>query len=116
MTDVDRILELTDRVEAEVENGDWLQASRLDAERQELLSELLANDGVRKLGDHARQLLRDVLARNQRTVHNVETQRYELGAASRRLADASQAVHRYRIVEGDAGPAKTEDAAEPFGR
>ena len=114
MKTLDRILELTDQVEAEVENGDWLQASRLDRERQELLSQLLANNGVRKLGDQARQLLRDVLARNQHTVHAVETQRYELGAASRRLAEASQAVHRYRVIEDDAGPAKAEKAAEPI--
>lgn len=114
MKSLDRILELTDQVEAEVENGDWLQAGRLDAERQKLLSELLANNGVSKLGDHARQLLRDVLARNQRTVHAVETQRYELGAASRRLAEASRAVNRYRVVEGDATTANTEEAAEPI--
>lgn len=105
MNRLDRILELTGQVEAEVERGDWLQASRLDAERHRLLSELLANNGVRKLGDQARQLLRDVLARNQRTVHAVETQRYELASASRRLAEAVKAVRRYRTIEDDAAPA-----------
>ena len=114
MTKLDRIQELTDQVEAQVDRGDWLQASQLDAERHRLLSELLANNGVSKLGDHARQLLRDVLARNQRTVHAVETQRYELASASRRLAEASSAVRRYRIVAGDRAAAAPENSeAEP---
>ena len=106
MNKLDRILELTDQVEAEVDQGDWLQASRLDAERLRLLSGLLANNGVSKLGEQARQLLRDVLARNQRAVHAVETQRYELASASRRLAEATKAVRKYRIVEDDAVQAR----------
>ena len=101
MNKLDRILELTDRVEAEVDQGDWLQASRLDAERLRLLSGLLANNGVSKLGDQARQLLSDVLARNQHALHAVETQRHELASASRRLAEASKAVRKYRLVEDD---------------
>lgn len=115
MDSLDRILELTERVETEVDRGDWLQASQLDAERHRLLSELLANNGVSKLGDQARQLLRDVLARNQRTVHAIETQRYELASASKRLADASKAVRRYRDIESDTRVGRSDRGIEPAG-
>lgn len=105
MDALDRILELTKRVEEHVDRGEWLEAGSIDAERRELLNAVLSANNIRQLNPAARQTLRDVLARNQQTVEKVQAQQTELGRASARLNQAPGAMRAYRANASPRGSA-----------
>ena len=65
MSLIERILELTDKVEALIADGQWGKASSLEAERRELLITYVAEEGrgaaaVQELYDRSLNSLREV--------------------------------------------------------
>jgi plasmid stability protein len=105
MDALERILELTRRVEEHVDRGAWLEAGAIDAERRELLNAVLSANDIRQLDAAARQTLREVLARNQQTVEKVQAQQTELGRASARLNQVPGAMRAYRANASPCGTA-----------
>ena len=96
MNAMDRILELTDAVEQQIESGDWLSASETDAERRRLLGAMLEADGIGRLDKRDQQSLREILQRTNETLSEVAELKKELLAASRQLQSAPRALHSYR--------------------
>ena len=105
MAMLDEILELTARVEAAIEEGDWLAAGDFDRRRQELLSALLGEHEAAELDSDTRQTLQQVLARNKASVTRLAEQRRELVGTQQRLRRGAVAVRAYT----DAGGARTGD-------
>ena len=89
-------LELTQQVQARVDEGEWVQAGTLDLERRCLLTELFANHDIATLSAPTQELLRDILVQNNRIIHAVQVRKQELAAASSRLNRAPGAVRAYR--------------------
>lgn len=96
MSPLDRILDLTRQVEAQVDRGDWLAAGALDQERRQLLETLIADNHLQQLGPNARAVLQEILARNQQTVGKVQNHKTQLAAISTRLNQAPDAMRAYR--------------------
>jgi hypothetical protein len=112
MRGLDRIMALTESVERHVERGEWAEAGTLDAERCRLLAELFADPtSARDLAAY-RDVLRELLARNQRTIERVAGRRRELAAESAEARRATGAVHAYRRA---AGPGNLVYLREPQG-
>ena len=98
MSVLDKILELTDAVESCIDNGDWLGAGKVNAQRQQLLIEL-CGDG-RELDPVTRAALRDVLERNQAAEAKLRGGRGEIARSASRLNQGQQALDAYRLNTG----------------
>ena len=99
MQALDKILALTDSVEACLDEGDWLAAAELNQRRQVLLVEVLAQRDSSHLEPGTRDALREVLARNQASVARLQAQRQELAGVQQRLKNGRAAVRAYRRNE-----------------
>lgn len=98
---VPKVLELTDRVEAAIESGDWPLAQELEGERRRLLEELASAPDAGDL----RPTFTALEARNHRLVGLVEHQKRRVlrEAAVARSGQAGAAA--YAEVDGTAGVA-----------
>jgi hypothetical protein len=83
------LLSLTDRVERLVGEGNWIEASAVEAERQRLLEQYVEQSSGDKQG------LRLLLERNLRTLETAEGQRAELSNKSSLLTQRRRALEAY---------------------
>lgn len=97
---LDDILDLTDAVEACVDQGDWLEAGRLNTRRQQLLVELCGDGDAAALEPAARAALRDVLDRNRATEARLQRERDHIAASARQIRRGHDAVDAYRLNSG----------------
>ncbi|MCK6371448.1 MAG: hypothetical protein L6Q83_09025 [Gammaproteobacteria bacterium] len=96
MQALDEIVALTESVERHVERGEWAEAGSLDSERRQRLAELFADaDSAADLAAY-RDILQELLLRNQQTIQRVAAQRADLSRATAALMHASGAVRAYR--------------------
>lgn len=65
------VIDLTDRVEAAIDSGDWLRAQQLEGERRGLLEQLALSKGAAEV----RATLATLEARNLRLIGLVEHQK-----------------------------------------
>ncbi|QOJ30999.1 MAG: flagellar protein FliT [Gammaproteobacteria bacterium] len=94
MHGLDQILLLTEAVEQHVERGEWAEAGALDDERRRLLAGL-CGDGAPASGLPAcRELLRELLSRNDQTIQRVQAERQRLQADAARSGKAMRAYDR----------------------
>lgn len=93
---LDEILALTETVEQHVERGEWAEAGALDAERCRLLAELIADPGSSADVAACREVLQNLLFRNQQTIQRVQQQQQQLARASATHDRATGAVRAYR--------------------
>jgi hypothetical protein len=100
MQALDRILALTETVEQHVERGEWAEAGALDAERCRLLAELFADPGCAADLAAYREVLQQLLLRNQQTIQRVQAQQQQLAQESSQFERASGAVRAYRRNAG----------------
>ncbi|GMW06299.1 MAG: hypothetical protein AMXMBFR8_10960 [Nevskiales bacterium] len=100
MQALDQIVALTESVERHVERGEWAEAGALDAERCRRLADLFADPASAEDLAAYRDILQELLLRNQQTIQRVCAQREELGRASTMLARADGAVRAYRRNTG----------------
>ena len=111
MQTIDRILELTQQVQEQADEGAWAEAGALDLERRRLLNELLAENDIAALAPNTQALLRDILAQNDRIISAVQNRKGELVEASGRLNRAAGAVRAYRQNTASTGWAGSGTAA-----
>lgn len=110
MQALDHILALTEQVEHHVERGEWSEAGALDAERCRLLAELFADpESAADLAAY-REVLQQLLVRNQQTIQRVNAHKQQLTQESSRWRRASGAVRAYRR---NTGPGKLVYLREP---
>lgn len=83
------LLTLTDRVERLVGEGNWIEASAVEAERQRLLERYVAQSNGDKTG------LRTLLERNRRTLETAQGQRADLSRESALLTQRKRALKAY---------------------
>jgi len=92
---LDRIMALTNAIEARVADADWAGATDLDLERRELLRDLFATQpGVARDGK-SRAILEQLRARTDATSSAVHDTRRALSAAARQLQAAPGVVRAY---------------------
>jgi hypothetical protein len=94
---VGTIIELTDRVQAAIDGGDWSQAQVLETERRRLLEQLAAS-GVSKT--ELEPTLAELAARNQRLIGLVQHHRRRV----LREAAVAQSAHAGAAVYAAADP------------
>jgi hypothetical protein len=110
MHELDLILALTEQVEHHVERGEWAEAGALDADRCRLLADLFASpDSAADLAGY-REVLEQLLLRNQHTIERVTARREQLTRESASWPDASRAVSAYRR---NTGPGNLVFPADP---
>lgn len=112
MNPIDRILELTGQVQEHINNGDWAGACGLDAERQQLIVSVLDDAGADGLSAEAREVLRDVQARNQDAIESVRSQKRQLAADYGELKANVTAIHSYQKNIGTRRPAAVEPVTQ----
>jgi len=93
---LDEILELTAAVEAAIDGGDWLAAGDFNRRRQELLQALLGERGTAELDAGTREVLTEVLARNNASVARLSEQRGDLAGSQQQLRRGVIAVRAYQ--------------------
>jgi hypothetical protein len=110
MSLLDRIMALTDAIEARVADADWAGATDLDLERRELLRDLFATQpGVARDGA-SRAILGELQARTASTAAAINDTRRTLAAAARQLQAAPGVVRAYER-NADGGPRRLFAAA-----
>jgi hypothetical protein len=103
---VSTVIELTDRVEAAIESGDWLSARELEGERRQLLEQLAFSDAAGDL----RATFTALETRNFRLIGLVEhLKRRVLREASVARTARDGAAAYAELGGGNGGP--TEDVA-----
>lgn len=100
MAGIDEILRLTERVEACIEDGDWVAAGEANARRYQLLEAFFADVPGGDLDPGTRAALTDVLARNRDTVARLQRERGAVEADQQRLNAGRNAVLAYRRNDG----------------
>lgn len=91
MNALDRILALTTAVEQHVDRGAWAEAGALDAERRRLLTELCSSARPADF----REVLQQLLARNESTVQGLEARKQATADTLGQLNVARGAVRDY---------------------
>ena len=89
------ILDLTDRVQAAIDAGDWQHACELDVERRVQLERLIAEQGVGEQGSELRTALERLLERNQRLVGEVHHHRRRVFRDAETVKTGRSAVNAY---------------------
>lgn len=89
MSLIDSILALTDRVEALIADGQWGEASSLEAERRELLVRYVAEEGRGAAG------LRELYDRSLHSIGTIAGRRSALSGDASRLIGNSRALDAY---------------------
>ena len=100
---LDQILSLTARVEDCLDEGDWAAAAELNTERQVLLTDLFANREPGDMDDSTREVLKDILARNEAAAARVRMEKELVATKQRRIHTSTAAVDAYRQAAVDAG-------------
>ena len=100
MEAIDRILELTRRVQDEIDRGNWAQAGVLNNERQQLLANLVDDQGLDHLEPEALAALREVLDQNRQAIEAVKTKKSALLDDSQRLRRGAAAIRSYHSNAG----------------
>lgn len=95
MTRLDKILELTAAIEARVADGDWAGATSLDMERRQCLTELFTAEPAAVLDGSAREILQQLLARNDQTIARIQQTRRTLTVAAAQLHEVPAALLAY---------------------
>jgi len=92
---LDRIIDLTVRVETCVDEGDWAEAAALDVQRVELIGQYLNQvaDGPGRAA--AAQLLRELLARNELAMRKVQVMRELIAEKSSQFRASQKAIRAY---------------------
>lgn len=103
MSALDEILNLTDRVEASLDGGDWIEAAALNAQRQELLTRLFAGRAPQDIDPETRDVLRDILARNESAAARVRIERELVASKQSRIHHSAAAVRAYEQAAAPAG-------------
>ena len=93
-----QVLELTDRVQAALDAGDWLAAQGVETERRAALEQLVAERGA---GGDLGTALAELQTRNQRMIGEVHHHRRRV------LRDASMVQTAHSAVSAYAAHAKT---------
>ena len=94
-TTIDKIIELTERVEDCVDNGDWAEAAALDVQRVEVIGRYLNEvaDGPGRAA--AAHMLHELLARNELAMRKVQVMRELIAEKSGELRASEKAVKAY---------------------
>ena len=92
MNQLDQIMELTRQVEAQVDAGEWAQASELETRRRVLMAELAAS-AQNPEGVHG--LFEQLAGRNDQMLDKITAYRQDLEQQQRRLHQGAGAVHAY---------------------
>jgi hypothetical protein len=95
VTTLDHILELTAAIEARVGDGDWAGATGLDLERRRLLAEMFRVDPGSVPDAGAREVLQQLVARNEQTIARIHERRRTLMQEARQLGEGPTAVRAY---------------------
>lgn len=103
MSALDEILTLTDQVEASLDEGDWIAAAELNAQRQELLTGLFAGQAPQDIDPETREVLRDILARNETAAARVRLERELVATKQSRIHRSAAAVRAYEQASVPAG-------------
>ena len=103
MNDVDEVpvsvttlLEMTDRVQSAISDGDWQRALELEVERRSLLERFIA-DEVARYGEleHLRGTLRDFQTRNNQLIGELHHHRRRLLREAATVTTGRKAVDAY---------------------
>ena len=100
MTVLERIVELTQRVEEHVSGGHWLEAAAVEAERKTLIEAFVAEDLAQGLGGRNIEALREVVERDAKTLSQVYVLRDALLSEFKRLSDSSRVSAAYAESAG----------------
>ena len=92
MNQLDQILELTRQVEAQVDAGEWAEASELETRRRALMEELAASA---RDTEGAHGLFLELVGRHDQMVDKVTAYRQELEQQQGQLHRGTDAVHAY---------------------
>jgi hypothetical protein len=95
------ILDLTDRVQAAIDEGDWPRAQQLENERRAAIERLVAEQAV---GSELQAALGELYARNQRMIGEVHHHRRRLEREALTVKTGRAAVAAYGETR-DAGSA-----------
>lgn len=95
MTTLDKIVDLTVRVEECVDAGDWAEAAALDVQRVEVIGRYLNEvaDGPGQAA--AAHMLRELLARNELAMRKVQVMRELIVEKSGQLRASEKALKAY---------------------
>ena len=86
------ILDLTDRVQAAIDGGDWLRAQELETERRAAIERLVAEQAV---GAELQAALGELYARNQRMMGEVHHHRRRLEREALTVKTGRAAIAAY---------------------
>lgn len=95
MTTLDKIIDLTVRVEACVDAGDWPEAAALDVQRVEVIGRYLNEVGDGPGRDAAARMLRELLARNELAMRKVQVMRELIVEKNAELRASEKALRAY---------------------
>lgn len=95
MSTLDDILALTDQVEASLDGGDWIAAAELNEQRQALLTDLFSRCAPQDIDPETREVLREILARNESAAAKVRMERELVALKQRRIHQSAAAVRAY---------------------
>lgn len=106
MTTLDKIIDLTVRVEECVDSGDWVEAAALDVQRVEVIGQYLNEVGDGPGQAAAARMLRELLARNELAMRKVQVMRELIVEKNTRLKASAKALRAYvaHTASGTAGP------------
>jgi len=105
MTTLDKIIDLTERVEASVDSSDWIEAAALDVQRVELIGQYLNEVGDGPGQAAAAQMLRELLARNELAMRKVQVMRELIVEKDAQFKASEKALRAYvaHTASGTAG-------------
>jgi len=95
MSTLDKIIDLTVRVEACVDSGDWVEAAALDVQRVEAIGQYLNEVGDGPGQAAAAHMLRELLARNELAMRKVQVMREFIAEKSTQLRASESALKAY---------------------
>jgi len=103
---LDKIIELTERVEACVDDGDWGEAAALDVQRVEVIGQYLNEVGDGPGQAAAAHMLRELLARNELAMRKVQVMRELIAEKTTQLRASDAALKAYvaHSASSTAGP------------
>jgi len=95
MSTLDKIIDLTVRVEDSVDSGDWVEAAALDVQRVEVIGQYLNEvaDGPGQAA--AAHMLRELLARNELAMRKVQVMRELIVEKTSQLRASEKALKAY---------------------
>lgn len=98
--DLAHLVALTERVEAAVAAGDWLEAAGLETERRNAIAAALTQGGGTGLGRDASDALAGLLSRTHRMIGTVSHQRRQLLFDASAARAGRAAADEYESVAG----------------